>query len=34
MNGHDPQIIQIDLGVSRLKVKFTVTWNIKSLSAH
>ena len=33
MNGHDPQMIPFDLGVSRSEVKATVTLNIKSLFA-
>jgi len=32
MDGHDPYIMPIDFGVSRFKVKVTVTWSIKSLS--
>ena len=32
MDGHDPYMIPIDFGVSRFKVKVTVTWSIKSLS--
>ena len=37
--GHDPKIISIDLRVNRSKVtgskvKVTVTWSIKSVSAH